>query len=294
MSNVLRNYNKNEEVLELITDKIQLPLTYELKQITEFVLTGTQMNYTETEMKWNIKHLERDEENEGYDIQILLEEHKILKYKPQFKSLIDFISKFNSPLSVLNLHLDKNGIPNKIYNQQRIWEKWMNLREGEFSELKDDKNAKVILKGGDSDFSNTIEVINNSLIYILFFPYVYNIKGTSDIKREVKIPSNLFNGEICTFSILERKREWFENMLIVEHHANGRPNNCKNIHNIYNDGLKNVADNKEFNYKNIYTASYQFSRRNGLIERCDAELYEEATEGVFSKQTYFIKLVKEK
>lgn len=264
---------------------LKFPLSYKIRQTNEFVFNNIQINYTETEFFWNIDFFKPI--NSGYNIQLSMGEYKITKYNEQYRRFIEFMSLFNVPISKLNLELDENGVPIKVINQLDILQKWINLRDGEMAKLKNDITIQPILKGGDKDYSNSIDLINTSVLYLLFLPPVYGDRKISPL-REMTLSSSLYHSKKINFAIKETLLGMSNYEIRFLHEANGYSNS--DFQNIYKNTYKKMMGNVNFSYKCHYNAHYRYGINNGILKQVIAELNEETAKGLYSKQTFNIKL----
>lgn len=264
---------------------LNFPLSYNIKQTTEFVFNELKVNYTETNFVWNIDFFKPIDG--GYNVQISMVEHRVIKYNEQYKKLIDFMSLFNIPISTLNLKLDENGVPIKVLNQVDILQKWINLRDGELVKLKDDKNIQLILQGGDKDYSNTIDLISSSILYILFLPPAYGSRKSNPL-RKVCISSSLYSTENISFAIKETLLSMSNLRMRFLHEANGYSNS--DFQKKYKNTYQKMMEGIDFNYNCHYNAHYEYKMNGGILNQVIAELKEETAKGLYLRQTFNIKL----
>lgn len=266
-SNNQKESNINFDALDL-----KFPLSYDIKQETEFYINNSSINHTTTEIELNINAFKKLQN--GYRTLIELGTHKIIDCQSQYKKLIEFISKFNIPVSELDIELNENGIPSKILNQKNVFEKWIKLRDEEMVSLKNDETMRPILLGGDKDFSNTSEMLNKSTMYIFFFPAVYGMRDLSNV-RNIKLASQLYQGEKIEFSIRESLISISNINTCFLHEANGIYDYDK-MRSMYKKGYKQLFSDTKFDYNCSYKATYEYNLKNGILERCGAAISEDS------------------
>lgn len=282
--------DQEESDIKFNAQGLKLPLSYDIKQQTEFCINGSSISHTATEIQFNINVFEKLQN--GYRINIELGTHKIVDCQAQYKKLIEFISMFNIPVSQLDIELNENGIPSKVLNQRNILKKWIELRDDEMASLKNDETMKPILLGGDKDFSNTSEMLNNSAMYIIFFPAVYGKRNLRNV-RNVKLASQLYQGEKVEFSIKESLVFISNISTCFLHESDGKFDSDK-MQSMYKKGYKQLFSDTKFDYNCNYKATYEYDLKNGIMERCMASINEESmSKKMIHKQIFDIQRTKQ-
>lgn len=282
--------NQEESGIKFDTQGLKFPLSYDIKQETEFYINGSSISHTATEIELNINVFEKLQN--GYRTQIALGTHKIIDCQSQYKKIIEFISKFNIPVSKLDIELNENGVPSKVLNQKNVLTKWIELRDGEMASLKNDETMRPILLGGDKDFSNTSEMLNKSTMYIFFFPAVYGMRNLNNV-RNIILVSQLYQGENIEFNIKESLMSISNISTCFLHESNGIFDYDK-IQSMYRKGYKQLFSETKFDYNCSYKATYEYDLKNGILERCMAAINEESmSKKLIYKQIFDIQRTKQ-
>lgn len=281
--------SKEEYATKLVYTNNEFPLRYQIQLESTLTMNNVSYNEVITDIIWRIDKWETNEN--GYFVSIVSEKNETTKYPGQMKNLISFLELFNIPLSTLALQLDKQGNLIKILNQDEITHKWMLIRNNELAEYEKDDSTKAIIYGGDSDFSETLPVINNSMLYLLFLSPVYGNKKMMTPKLQVfSQDSQLFQGNNIDVIVDETIQSISNIDIRLEHIGSGKLQDQSKAQEIFKESYKHLADSP-FNYGYHIKAKYKYNT-NGILDICLAEIKEQANDLIYSKQTYKIKLIK--
>lgn len=282
--------NMSPKGLSLYTQVLKFPLSYKVTQTTELNMKGAILNATKTEFDFDIVSLKKTDE--GATVHIKMGNRSLLEYKGVFKKFIDFMSLFNIPFTDVQLGLDSKGIPIEVLNQQEIFTRWVNLREGELSSLLTDNSAKPIIEGADKDFSDSLKAIRDSLFYQFLFPAVYGERSQAPV-RKVIVQSQLYQSEKFPVAIEENLIS--SNSQEMEIVQTGKLNIDRNkLEKLYDKKYKAICNDAKFDYNALYQAKYRYFTRYGVMRDCIAEFLEDsANKSIVSKQTFNIQFIKD-
>lgn len=276
---------KTPSDIKFNADGLRFPLVYRIHQKSEFAINNEVINESESDSIWNINRFTQLEDS--YQVGITMEEHKVTKCDDIFIALTNFTNLFNIPLQNLILTLDNNGMPIEVNNQQDIQQRWQEVKEKNFSQYTNDKDLAPVIEGADLDFSNTIQLIQNSTLYILLFPNVYGMRNRNSL-RKFKAQSKIFPLEKLEFDISEKLQSCSNIDISFKQYSEVYA--PSSFEKKYRDSFGKLLKNKHFDYQNTFNANYTYSNLNGILKTCEAQLYEQAAEGLFSKVTISMQL----
>uniref|UniRef100_A0AAU6WTK6 Uncharacterized protein n=1 Tax=Chryseobacterium endophyticum TaxID=1854762 RepID=A0AAU6WTK6_9FLAO len=94
--------------------------------------------------------------------------HQVKYIKSIYRQFAEYMQKFNKPLEHLVIGLSQEGGVESLVNQEEITERWNMLKNELQPELGNTFEEKNMIEGGDRDFSDTLPLIKNNLLYTLF------------------------------------------------------------------------------------------------------------------------------
>lgn len=271
--------------IQFNSESLTFPLAYQVLQKSQFVLNDATISQTEMEALCTIESIEQIDN--GFFIRLKTEDKHMLKCNEQYRPLAKFATLLNLPLETLIIKLDSNGVPREVVNQIEVNEKWEYIRDNMILKQWNDEGVKSIVSGANKDFSNVIELINNSMLYIAFFPCVY---GPERTLRKFDITSQLFKDTKVEFNLKERIL-WSSNVVkCFEHYSEG--NYSGTLRKQYEQTFDRLS-NKPFNPQFQYTSKYSYTTQTGTLESCQTRLYEQAANGIYTQQEISIQLISE-
>lgn len=261
--------------------------SFEINYHTEIVALSNKVLEMKTESIWSIKSIIKD--SESYVLNLIIEKHEVYNTNEALNDLVNFTKMFNAPLNDLVIRLDASGTIIEILNQEQIFDKWKLLRQELLSSVDDSPESMVIINNGDKQFSNTLSMLQNTLIYNLFFPAVYGIKikGIKDRVSGGKFVSQLFQERLIAYDINENVVGIRENELELINESDISNFNKKELLPSYNQYYKESMGDV-FDYNISYVANYIYDIKSGLIKNCSIDLNEHANENLFFKGKYSI------
>lgn len=279
--------NENSDTQFIYTNS-EFPLKYQINSISDMIMNGQSINKTETSIIWQVnKWIANDE---GYAVDITAEKSKTIQCPPPLVKLSEFLKIFNFPLSKLSLQLNKKGSPIKVYNQEEVFESWQYIKEKEMAGYEEDETTQAIIYGGNSDFSDTLPVLNNSFLYLLFFSPVYgNKKITTPKFQVISQDSHFFHGNNIKIRMDEKIVALSNREIKIEHEGYGDINDYGKAEKFFKKSYKPMTD-APFDHDYFIKAHYKYSADGKLIN-CQATVKEQACKHLISEQTYSINLI---
>ncbi|WP_158825816.1 hypothetical protein [Mucilaginibacter lacusdianchii] len=260
--------------------QVELKLTkgnnkrFEIDYHIKFSAVGQLMTDVRTTTIWLLKVIDQFED--GYLIDVEVEDHKVFNANPAFNDTIDFFRAFNYPTEKLVLKLSKNGCVERVLNQEEVFERWVEIKEKVLAPL-GDTDGKELLKKGDEQFKNTSPSLRESFLFNLFFAPFYGHKTELvNNKTIATVPgtSQLFQAVPVMYDIAEQIKEITEQHIVLTHQAN--VNNTRTLADfkkLYEQAYQELCG-PAFAYKNEYQATYDIDIKLGLINSCKATLIE--------------------
>ena len=285
------NINSNKSDYCLSYENNDFPLVYKIIMKTNLVLNDYKYNEVETEMKWMVEYFESNDS--GFIVKVKNINQELLKYPPNMENVMDIALLYSQPLSDLLLQLNQKGQPIAVLNPQEVFSNWAYVRDNGFALAKDDDFITSIITTGNIDFSKPLSVINNSLVYNLFFNPVYGIKkiSKSDI-QPLEQDSLFFPQYKVNFDIKEKLLNKSDTGIEIEHEGIGVLQEYDNAEKIFNETYKHMTE-KSFYYGCSYKADYSY-KHNGVLNKCVAMIREKVNESFVSNKIYNINLLKSK
>ena len=282
-------FDRKEEICaNLVYSNKDFPIRYQIKQKTILVFNGNTMNEVNADIILRIDSWEKN--NEGYAVSVVTEKQESTTSSPVMKDLMQFLNRFNEPLTHLLFQLNEKSKPIRLLNQSEIDNKWVALRDGELSAYKEEKITNDIIIAWDTDFANIFPLVYNNILYKLFFTPIYGPKKSYNPKYDkTNIVSTLFQGSTIELLIGEGILDISDLGINIEHIGLGSINDYRKIEKNYNDGYKKIVE-APLSYEYNYKAGYSFNN-NGVMTKCNAEIQEKASEKVISTQSYSISIL---
>jgi len=145
-------FDRKEEICaNLVYSNKDFPIRYQIKQKTLLVFNGNTMNEVNADIILRIDSWEKN--NEGYAVSVVTEKQESTTSSPVMKDLMQFLNRFNEPLTHLLFQLNEKSKPIRLLNQSEIDNKWVALRDGELSAYKEEKITNDIIIAWDTDFA---------------------------------------------------------------------------------------------------------------------------------------------
>lgn len=264
---------KNETDLSITEDSKNLK--FEINQKIQFYFVNKNVVDTETEMIWLIDYIHKN------SMKIAQEKHQVLKVNPAYKEMISFAQIFNYPLAEVFLDLKPNGETEKIKNQNEIFKRWEELKENHLNENLQDDVKKDIYEKGDSDFSESLGVLDNSLLYKLLIANVYGKKKVSknyNFLFDCQFLSNIFTQKIIDCEVKEKVNYISNNIIEIERLIVNKPINGQ-IKELYDEKYKDVIS-KDLNYSYEIRLKYHYNEIKGNLINLSVSLKEIANDSL--------------
>lgn len=271
---------KNKEDF-LSVDKVILiqkeiaPVQYLIQQKIDMQVSGSSMIDSETEIIW--EYSKTQEEGVFYgDIQ--QKSHQVKYIKSIYRQLAEYMQKFNRPLEHLVVELFSEGNIKSLANQDEIKKVWDILKNKLKPELGDTFDEKNMIEGGDNDFSNTIPLIKNNILYTLFLNdlfYEY-LELNTFIELEKRVyTSQIFSNEKVIITT-KRKIEKEGNIAKIKFYSESASDKNDHLRGIYNTKLKDFLQER-YNYSLTWSIEYHFNILKGEMLLCQSKIKEQAS-----------------
>lgn len=194
LSEFRRRHNPNR--LNLLYGDITLACEdIVIDEATELQMRGQNLIQAQTILRFSVKQDEKD----GHAISII-DCKEIIKRQisPQYKPLADTVSFLGQPLNHLVLGINPNGEIAKIVNQEEIYECWNNLKQTKEAQmlLTDNVIGENISQAMDTDYSQTLKVVKETLRYRLLCPDFWGDQTLDEIRyreTDLTLSSNFFS-----------------------------------------------------------------------------------------------------
>jgi len=279
--NILR-YNVNLGTLEY--QLIQEQLTIANEQV---------ISDTKTVMLWQHEHVKILPTH--HQINLNLAKHDVIRTNQLFSQLSDFAKLFNAPVARLELKLDDSGIVIGIINQNEIFSIWNDIKAKELLPVVNAKTSEseAIILAGDKEFSNTLELVSNGVIYRMMFPGVYGITVPEErIIKQHFYPSNIVNDKKIEFEGKRISAEKDGKVIVKESFKdNSYGRHSSFLKETYDTQFKPVL-NAELNYSYKVDCTYHFDRSTGLLEYANYKIDERLNDKFLFSSNYELTLKK--
>ncbi|WP_343523106.1 hypothetical protein [Pedobacter sp.] len=270
-------------------------LNYVIMQQQKTVANGQAISDTETKMLWQLENIKNDKE--GYQLYLNQKEHDVLKTNSQLQELVGFAKLFNAPTSRLHLRFNKTGKVISVLNQSEILAIWQNMKENELLSLvnANSNESNLILKAGDKDFSDSVPLVNDGILYQLLFPSFYGIANRNHVtKVQRDFRSNIFNEKRIELSgerIVEGGGT--DELMVRENFINGkRGDYTQEILKTYNTQYKPIFI-ADLDYMYRVNIDYKFFNHSGILKNVECEVEERLNDNFYFKSHYSFKLKNE-
>lgn len=272
----LRNIKKQREspnFINLVQKEVESK--YVILQKVDMKVSGNSMIDSETEIVWEFKKTGKKDVFNGHVKQTL---HQVKYIKSIYRQLTEYMQRFNKPIENLVVELSPQGSIKGVSNQSEIKSEWENLRKELQSEMGDTLEEKNMLEGGDKDFSNTLPLIKNNILYNLFFNEVfqeYNEVGEFIQLGEQKYNSQIFNSEKVNTTI-KRKIEKDGSIAKLKFYSESHPEKNGHLRDLYNTKLREFLK-EDYNYLLTWSIEYHYDIEKGKMLFCHSKIKEQAS-----------------
>jgi len=278
------------------TDRIHLRLLpsrnhrFSIRYHTQFFAMGQKVTDVQTEIIWILKIVDVFED--GYLVDIEVENHEVFNANPAFKEMIEFSKAFNYPTQKLVIKLNKQGSIERVLNQEEIVERWEEIKGDVLEPLKNTAGDQELLKNGDQQFGDLLPSLKETLLYTVFFSPVL---GEKLVKNEHPIgegsfSSQLFQGIHVPYQIRETLQSTDSAGFQCGHKAYIEKTVGADLTKLYNQSYKELCGPK-FSYEIDYQADYNFDWSTGLLTLCRAVFKEKANDGLYFQTDFTIKRI---
>ncbi|KAA0127813.1 LysM peptidoglycan-binding domain-containing protein [Chryseobacterium sp. SN22] len=248
---------------------------YLILQKIDMQVSGGSMIDSETEMMWEFRKFRKDGIFYG---EIQQKSHQVKYIKSIYRQFAEYMQKFNKPLEHLVIELSHEGGVESLANQDEIMERWNRLKNELQPEMGNTLEEKNIIEGGDRDFSDTLPLIKNNILYTLFLNdlfYEYVELGTFVEQEKQQYTSQVFaNEQVMLLS--KRKVEKEGDILKIKFYSEADPGKNGHLRSIYNTKLKDFLQ-ENFDYALTWSLEYHFDIRKGKMLLCHSKIKEQAS-----------------
>ncbi|WP_292008623.1 hypothetical protein [Chryseobacterium sp.] len=283
----LKNHKNSLKTLDLVQKEIELN-TYSITQKIDLKVSGSSLIDSETYMSWNYKKKRKNDTFIGELEQVF---HQVKYVKSIYRALTEYLQKFNKPLEHIVVELSDTGEVSGINNQEEIKDRWTELKRELVSTLGNTLEEKNMLESGDQDFSNTLPLIKNNILYALFFTDLYKkheINDRFDGGEKRIYPSQIFNNE--NSHIITKKKVERENKIIkIKLYSENDPLKNSHLQTIYNDKLRAFLQ-EDCNYMMTWSVEYNFDIETGEMLLCNSKIKEQTGNNYCHTTEYNIEL----
>lgn len=248
---------------------------YLILQKIDMQVSGSSMIDSETEMVWEFRKFKKDGIFYGAIQQKL---HQVKYIKSIYRQFAEYMQKFNKPLEHLVIGLSQEGGVESLVNQEEITERWNRLKNELQPELGNTFEEKNMIEGGDRDFSDTLPLIKNNLLYTLFLNdlfYEYADPGIFIEQGKQQYISQVFANE-SVMILTKRKVEKDGDILKIKFYSEADPDKNNHLRNIYNTKLKDFLQ-EHFDYAFTWSLEYHFDIQKGKMLLCHSKIKEQAS-----------------
>ncbi|MGG5210054.1 hypothetical protein ACQWU4_14075 [Chryseobacterium sp. MIQD13] len=272
----LRNLKKQREspnIVNLVHKELET--RYTILQKIDMKVSGSSMIDSETEIVWEFK---KSRKKDFFNGNVKQTSHKIKYIKSMYRQLTEYMQRFNKPIENLVVELTPQGSVKTISNQSEIESEWKNLRKELQSEMGDTLEEKNMLEGGDKDFSDTLPLIKNNILYNLFFNEVfqeYNNVGEFVQLGQQKYNSQIFNNEKVNITI-KRKIEKEGNIAKLKFYSESQSDKNEHLRELYNTKLREFLK-EDYGYLLTWSLEYHYDIEKGKMLFCHSKIKEQAS-----------------
>ncbi|NIF07517.1 hypothetical protein F3J23_19015 [Chryseobacterium sp. Tr-659] len=248
---------------------------YTILQTIDLQVAGSSMIDSETEIIWDFNKTKK--ENYFYG-DIIQKSHQVKYIKSIYRQFAEYMQKFNKPLEHLNIELFPEGNIKSLINQDEIKQAWNVLKENLKPELGNTFEEKNMIEGGDNDFSNTLPLIKNNVLYTLFFNdlfYEYSELNTFIELDKHEYISQIFANEKVILS-KKRKVEREGNIVKIKFYSESDSDKNGHLREIYNTKLKDFLQ-EPYSYSLTWSLEYHFDVLQSKMLLCHSKIKEQAS-----------------
>ncbi len=177
----------------------------------------------------------------------------------------------------LVINLSPDGNIKDIVNQNEVKEAWNLVKIGLESEMGNSVEERNMIEGGDLDFSNTLPLIKNNILYQLILKDLYH--EYSELNKFIEIGTQKYTSQIfgneTVFLNVKRKVEKEDEIAKIKFYAEADPNNNGHLRDIYNAKLKDFLQ-ENYTYSLIWTTEYHIDIKKGKVTLCHSKIKEKA------------------
>jgi|GEM_PF-1848199 len=267
-------------------------LNYIILQKQKTVANAQVVSDTETKMLWQLANMTSSKD--GYQLYLNQVEHDVLKTNSQLQELVGFAKLFNSPTSRLNLRFNNIGEITAILNQLEILSIWQNMKENELLSLvnANSTESNLIIKAGDKDFSDSVPLIKNGILYQLLFPSFYGMSNQNNVTKQQRyFGSNIFN---------EKRINLSGERIVIGNNADELIINEKFINEKNGDYVQEILKIYNTQYKPIFTddlaysyqvkIDYKLFKNSGVVKNIACEVEERLNDNFYFTSHYSFSL----
>ncbi|BBA29143.1 LysM peptidoglycan-binding domain-containing protein [Prevotella melaninogenica] len=288
LSEFRRRHNPNR--LNLLYGDITLACEdIVIDEATELQMRGQNLIQAQTIQRFSVKQEEKD----GHAISII-DCKEIIKRQisPEYKPLADTISFLGQPLYHLVLGINPNGEIAKIVNQEEIYERWNKLKQTKEAQilLADDVTGEKISQAMDTDYSQTLKVIKETLRYRLLCPDFWGDQTLGEVRHretDLTLSSNFFSSHKIRFLLKETFARADETKgIIVTQEYSSMKEIQKELSGVYNSSLNDYLQTP-MNYGMKIKCTFHLSGVPLCIQECHCHLQEKLNDmAVFTNEIH--------
>lgn len=282
-------HRKNSATIVNLQQHEIAQINYKIVQKIDMQISGNSMVDSETEIVWSFSKEKR--EDKFYAI-VSQKSHQIKYIKSIYRNFAEYMQKFNIPLEHLILELETGGKIQNITNQQDILNSWIALRNSLSAEMGNTLDEKNMLEGGDEDFSDTLPLLKNNLLYKLFFNGAYQQYDSLDKfieQNNEHYNSQIFSNEKVNI-ITKRKVEKSGNIAKIKYYSTVIAGENEHLRDIYNSKLREFLK-EEFDYLFTSSTEYHFDIEKAQMVLCKSNIKEQAGNNYTHLISYEIELI---
>ena len=274
LSEFRRRHNPNR--LNLLYGDITLSCKdIVIDEATELQMRGQDLIQAQTIQRFSVKQDEKD----GHAISII-DCKEIIKRQisPQYKPLADTVSFLGQPLNHLVLGINPNGEIAKIVNQ-----------EAQIL-LTDNVIGENISQAMDTDYSQTLKVVKETLRYRLLCPDFWGDQTLDEIRyreTDLTLSSNFFSSHKIRFTLKETfSRADETNGIIVTQEYSSMKEMQKELLGVYNSSLNDYLQTP-LDYGMNIKCTFHISGTPLCIQDCHCHLQEKLNDmAVFTNEIH--------
>ena len=288
LSEFRRRHNPNR--LNLLYGDITLACEdIVIDEATELQMRGQILIQAQTIQRFSVKQDEKD----GHAISII-DCKEIIKRQisPEYKPLADTISFLGQPLYHLVLGINPNGEIAKIVNQEEIYERWNKLKQTKEAQilLADDVTGEKISQAMDTDYSQTLKVIKETLRYRLLCPDFWGDQTLGKVRHretDLTLSSNFFSSHKIRFSLKETfaRADETKEIIVTQEYSSVKEIQ-KELSGIYNSSLNDYLQTP-MDYGMKIKCTFHLSGVPLCIQECHCHLQEKLNDmAVFTNEIH--------